>query len=78
MLENQTVFHSFANGAQPSSHKLSGDVTGMVLVLLVGRTYVASPVQVNLLAVVMDKLEFRFTLTDMKTQERNPHEGREK
>ncbi len=42
--ENQTVVHSFANRAQPSSHKLSGDVTGMVLVLLVGRTYIASPV----------------------------------
>ncbi len=28
LLENQKVIHSFANRAQPSSHKLSGDVTG--------------------------------------------------
>ncbi len=48
LLENQKVIHSFANRVQPSSDKLSGDVTKMVLVLLVEGTYVASPVQMNL------------------------------
>ncbi len=36
LLENQIVIHSFANRAQPSSHKLSGDVIGMVLLGLTG------------------------------------------
>ncbi len=31
LLENEVVVHSFTNRAQPSSHKLSGDVTSMVL-----------------------------------------------
>ncbi len=50
LLENQIVIHSFASGAQPSSHKLSVDVTGVVLVLLagdlmsMGGTYTATPV----------------------------------
>ncbi len=48
LLENQIVIHSFAYTAQPSSDKLNLDVTGMVLVLLVGRTYVASPMRINL------------------------------
>ncbi len=30
LLENQKVFHSFASRAQPSSDKLTGDVTGVV------------------------------------------------
>ncbi len=46
LLENQKVIHSFAN--IPSSHKLSGDITGIVLDLYVGRIYVASPGQINL------------------------------
>ncbi len=48
LMGNQIVVHSFANRAQPSSHKLSGNITGMVLVLLIGRTYIASPVRMNL------------------------------
>ncbi len=40
--------NSFGNRAQPSSDKLSGDVTGMVLLvgdlLSVGGTYIALPV----------------------------------
>ncbi len=48
MLENQRVIHSFANRVQPSSCKLSGDVTGMVLLagdlLSMGGTYAATPV----------------------------------
>ncbi len=52
LLENQRVIHSFANRAQPSSDKLSGDVTGMFLLirdlLSMGEAYVASLVQVNL------------------------------
>ncbi len=48
LLENQIVIHSFAYTAQPSSDKLNLDVTGMVLVLLVGRRYVASPMRMNL------------------------------
>ncbi len=35
-LENLIVIQSFTHRAQPSSDKLSGDVTGMVLVRLVG------------------------------------------
>ncbi len=31
LLENQIIVHSFASRAQPSSHKLSCDITGMVL-----------------------------------------------
>ncbi len=46
-LENQIVVHSFANRAQPSSDKLSGDITGMVLLagdlLSMGGTYDATP-----------------------------------
>ncbi len=60
LLENQLVIHSFANGMQPSSHKQSSDVTGMVLVLLVGRTF---------LAVLTNELEVHIAHTDMKTQE---------
>ncbi len=33
LLENQIVIHSFANRAQPSSGKQSGDITGMVLLV---------------------------------------------
>ncbi len=47
LLENQIVIHSFANRAQPSSDKLSCDVTGMVLLvgeLLSTGGYVAVPV----------------------------------
>ncbi len=58
LLENQKVIHSFANSAQPSSHKLSGDVSGVVLVLLAGRTNIISLVRVNFPAVLMDELEF--------------------
>ncbi len=47
LLENQTVIPSFANRVQPSLHKLSGDVTAVVLVLPVGRTYIMSPVRMN-------------------------------
>ncbi len=47
-LGNQIVIHSFANKAQPSSDKLSSDVTGMVLLardlLSMGETYTAMPV----------------------------------
>ncbi len=46
LLENQKVIHCSANRAQPVSHKLSSDVTGMVLLagdlLSMGGTYIAS------------------------------------
>ncbi len=47
LLENLKVIHSLANRAQPSSHKLSGYVSRVVLVLLVGRTNITSPVREN-------------------------------
>ncbi len=47
LLENQIVVHSFADRAQPSSDKLSSDITGMVLLaedlLSMGGTYAATP-----------------------------------
>ncbi len=47
-LENQIAIHSFVNRAKPSSHKQSGDVTGMVLLagdlLSMRGTYTATPV----------------------------------
>ncbi len=47
-LENQIVIHSFANRMQPSSEKLGGDVSGVVLLegdlLSVGGAYTAPPV----------------------------------
>ncbi len=33
LLENQKVIHSFTNKAQPSLDKLSGDITGIVLLV---------------------------------------------
>ncbi len=38
LLKKQKVIPSFGNRAQLSSHKLSGDISGVVLVLLVGST----------------------------------------
>ena len=78
LLENQKVFHSFASRAQPSSDKLTGDVTGVVR--LAGRllsmegTYTATPVP----SCFNGQDEFWITHMDMQTRERNRYECSEK
>ncbi len=78
MLENQKVIHSFASWVQPSSDKISGDVKGMVLVLLVGGTYAALLVRMNLPSCSDGQNEVWNYSMEMNTQERSDWEGSEK
>ncbi len=78
LLENQIVIHSFANRAQPSSDKLSDDITGMVLLAVDLLSMGVHMLQRWFPAVLMNEFEFWITHMDMQTRERNYYEGSEK
>ncbi len=78
LLENQIVIHSFANRAQPSSDKLSSDVSGVVLLGGTCCQWRVHMLQHRFPAVLTNELKFWITHMDMQTRERKHYEGCEK